>query len=220
MSTPTRKPASPKALEKVRATKQVRHVSDPINERLAVKIPIGFIDQHGRLGRGGGDGQQVFARGHRARRIVGRGQHDQLGGRSDRPQDLARGECEILSGLHVHNFCPSGERVDLVERKRRHHDQRFVAGFEIGFAEQVNRFIHAVGKQQAFDGDAEIIGNRELAHLPLRILVEHFGRNGGQNAQDARRASADVLVEIEPQAFAPSQRRVILLQVLDNRTCF
>ncbi len=55
-----------------------------------------------------------------------------------------------------------------------------------------------------------------FAGFALGILVEYLSRKRSQHGEDARRASANVLVEVEAQAFAPSQRRVIFLQILHD----
>ena len=126
------------------------------------------------------------------------------------------GKFEGLARLHGANYRAGCQGVDLIHAEGGHGDQRLIPGLKIGFGEQVDGFVHAIGEQHLPGGDSEMLGDGALAGLALRIFVQRLGGDGVQGLEDARRAAIHVFVEVEAQSVAAAQRRVILLQNFDG----
>ena len=127
-----------------------------IEQALAAKMNVGFVDQHGGLRRGAHNRQQLLACGDGPGGIVGIGNADQTSLRGDRTQQVAGRKIQRLAGLHGANHRAGRQRIDLIHAERGHGDQRLVSRLKIGLREQMNRLIHAIGQQHLLRGYAEM----------------------------------------------------------------
>src|SRR5579859_1136661 len=73
----------------------------------------------------------------------------------------------------------------------------------------MNGFIHTVGQQEFGSGDGEKIRDFGFHGLALGIFGELFQIEAPEAIQNAGRASDRVLVEVQAQALASRERRVI-----------
>jgi hypothetical protein len=89
------------------------------------------------------------------------------------------------------------------------HHKNLVIGFEVGLTDQVDSFVHAIGQQEFLRPNSEVIRGNGLHWFPFRISRKVFDSDITNSFEHSRRATDRVFVEIEPQAVAPAQRRVV-----------
>ena len=141
--------------------------------------------------------------------IVGIGDGDQPGAIGDAIAEGVEGKVEILIGGNADYLGSGGAHVDAVHRIGGNDDEGFVAGSEIGLAEEMNGLIDAVGEQKLRLGDGEKASHGCFDRLALGITGEIFGRQGAKTIEDSGRTADGVFVEVEAQSLASGQRRMI-----------
>ena len=175
-----------------------------------MEVEVGLIDQHDGVRGGGADGQQVLATHDSAGGVVGRGDDDELGARSDGGEKSLEGKLERRVRLHAREASGHHERADLEHEEGGRGDERLVGFLEECGADQVDGFIYAVGQQHLVRLQAEVRGSDALDGLALGIPGEALGGDLAQALEHAGRRGECIFVEVEAQGIAAGQRRAIL----------
>ena len=92
-----------------------------------------------------------------------------------------------------------------------------VPGVEVGLAEDVDRFVDAVGEQDLLRLETKVRRDAGFDGLALGIASEIAAGDAAEGFEHARRAGEGVLVEVEAEAAAVAERRVVLLDATDDR---
>src|SRR5690242_15230594 len=80
----------------------------------------------------------------------------------------------------------------------------------------MNSFVDAVGEQHLRCGEAEVFGDESLQGRALRIFRQLLAGDALQHLGDFGRWSFSVLVEVEAQAIASAEWRMILLHLANG----
>ena len=83
----------------------------------------------------------------------------------DAVQHFGQRKAEVRRALHTNHARPGCARVDLVHAERGRHYQHFVQRLEIGFAQQMNGFVHSVGEQDLLGNETKM-GSDNRFHRP------------------------------------------------------
>ena len=90
-------------------------------------------------------------------------------------QHLRQGKAKFGVALHANHARAGCRGVDLVHAEGGSHDEHFVCRFQIGFAQQVNGFVHSVGQQDLFGREAEMLGDDCFDRFAFGIAREILG---------------------------------------------
>src|SRR5271157_1827286 len=130
------------------------------------------------------------------------------------PQDEVLVVTPTFSMFEIYTAATGARVIDLEHAEGRGDYQHFILRIEIGLAQQVDGFVHAVGQQYLLRRKSKMLGDNLLRRPALGIAGKIISRDFLQPRQHARRTSAGVLVEVETQALTARQRGMILLQLL------
>src|SRR6185437_8181776 len=120
-----------------------------------------------------------------------------------------------LDGAHVR----SGHlRIKPIHGECGRDDDDLILRFEISFADEVEGFVHTVGQQDGFRRQLKVSSDNAFHMFALRIFGEAVGSNLREHSLHAGRWGEGVFVEVEAKPFAPGERRVILVNLLDGGT--
>ncbi len=138
------------------------------------------------MGSGASDPKQDVAWNCRSCRIVRIRHGDEPRAWTDRGEHTFYRKGEVLAGGNLDHARRFGLSEDRIHRKSGHDDERFVAGLEIGGAEQMNGLIDTVREQHLRRMESEKSCDFGFDRRALGIACERVGIQRAQSCQHAR----------------------------------
>src|SRR5208337_357935 len=200
-------------LGKSSCDKKILDLGSPVDESFSVKFEIRLIDEHSSARRGVRNLNQDVSCDRRASRIVRIRHRDEPCSGANLSKQFARWKCEVVTRPHLYNARAFGLREDRIHGKGGHNDQRFVPRIKIREAQQMNRFVDSVRKQNLGRIESEKTRNLFFNRLAFGITRQQFGIERPQPGQHAWRAPHCALVEIQTQPGSASQRRTVSVEI-------
>ena len=179
---------------------------------LTAELEIGFINQEGGVGSCFPNLCEIGKRRECSGWIIRICHCNEPSAAGDCGQDISNREAEVLTSWNRDHSGASRGGINLVHCKSGDHYQSFVAGPEVCFADQVNGFVGSIGEQHFFGRDAESGSYSPFPGLTNRIASKRISIQFAQLLQNTRRTTGGVFVEIQSQAVAMAERRMVLLQ--------